>query len=273
MALMILSAMGLTACISQLTPTNERRIAPTDRMQPPPSDVSDAQPTTTRESQVVPTQVTMPEGWHTRWLQGIPCRAPCWEGITPGYTTGQEAGEILKRSLLISTAEVKIDSSLPDYSSVIWRWTDGTPGGEIHFSSRSSDNTIRDIAPFQNKTFALGDVMKSYGEPTHVRATIIEKVNYERTPSGPSPIDTSYTLMVVYLEQGFALSVGGAITPTLSPELQMDGLVFFVPGEAGAKAVFYPPDRFFQHLVRWQGFRRFDFYCRNEWVPIKAGCP
>src|SRR5262249_40010397 len=63
---------------------------------PPPSGQlrQSSGTTTTPETSpqfVMPTPIegkpAPPDDWTYRWLQGIPCVAPCWEGITVGQTS------------------------------------------------------------------------------------------------------------------------------------------------------------------------------------------
>src|SRR5947209_4744604 len=44
------------------------------------------------------TKPAPPPDWQYRWLKGIPCKPPCFEGITPGKTTAEEAVKLLQQN-------------------------------------------------------------------------------------------------------------------------------------------------------------------------------
>ncbi|HSQ18189.1 MAG TPA: hypothetical protein VLM83_10855, partial [Anaerolineales bacterium] len=45
------------------------------------------------------------EQLRNRWISGTPCAPPCWEGITPGQTSADEAIEILISNPMITNVD------------------------------------------------------------------------------------------------------------------------------------------------------------------------
>ncbi len=200
------------------------------------------------------TQPPLPAGWPTRWLRGVPCRPPCWEGVTPGQTNVLQAVEILKQAPIIATVIVTTTSTLSPIGHILWDWTAGGHGGGADYRRQSSQQTIISIAPIFPTAFPLSDVIQVYGEPSHVVAEI-------RYP--PDSGTAFYDLTFVYMSYGFALSTSGLnyMKPIPNESIRLSSPIFFVPNNEGFTQAFDIP---FQVLVPWQGFKSFDFYCRDE---------
>ncbi len=240
--LALLVLIDLAACISQAGPPGiATPITPT----PSPTTLSTLPP---------------PQDWPTRWLQGIPCRPPCWEGITPGQTTAAEAVEILNRSPFVATVETTTDPWWPEVGVIEWTWVStGGKGGGARFHSQTLSNTIYAIYPFYLYTsFRLGDVIQAYGEPSHIIALLYHDYHDDSI--------VYYDLRILYLSWGFMLSDDDGhkgIKPALSADTRLERVSFFVPGEEGLLAALewaeYP-----EWLIPWQGMKDFDSYCRDE---------
>ena len=55
-----------------------------------------------------PPTIISEQEWLDRWLYYPVCTAPCWEGITPGQTKGEDVVDILAANSLFSNIEVYI---------------------------------------------------------------------------------------------------------------------------------------------------------------------
>ncbi len=220
---------GLTSCIS----------GPKATSTPIPTPV--ATPTTP-----LPTKPPPPEGWELGWLKGIPCRPPCWEGITPGQTTAAEAVEMLKNHPWVATTR---KFSLGEDGAIAWKWVNEQEGGEIGFWSQPPQ-VVFSIRPGFPRYFRFSEVIEAYGEPSH----IIAMAYYGSDIDG-----IFYELEIVYRPQGFILKA----IYSGKPDLTLDTLVsvtFFAPEDKLYLAAFSDPGR----AVPWQGFKGYDFYCRNR---------
>ncbi len=208
---------------------------------------------------------TSTKDWQSRWLKGIPCRPPCWEGITPGHTTSTEAVDILKKNFLIR--EAKLDSFSPSdkHGEISWKWLDGQPGGSARYLLQQAIPVIYEIHSNYPTPFLLGDLIKAYGQPSHIRATA-QHDYYDKNV-------ISYTISFVYLSQGFVLATVVRSKPILNSDLSLSGVGFFSPTSNESwviKTLNEQPDQ----IVLWQGFKDFDFYCREDKTVIerKSAC-
>lgn len=203
------------------------------------------------------TKSPLVEDWPSRWLKGIPCRPPCWEGITPGRTTAAEAVEILKSNPLIATAERSTTTLFPELGYVEWNWVSGDKGGEANYNAHTPTQTIYIIYPyFPWSPFRLSDVIEAYGEPSHVIGT----ASHSRTNLG----EIEYILRIMYRPQGFMLLDYSVVKPVLNADLSLRRIVFFAPTDEGFAAALAGASEHPDRLVPWQGFKDFDFYCRGE---------
>ena len=212
----------------------------------------------------VPTPTTIPsQEWSTRWLRGIPCSPPCFEGVTPGKTTATEAQKILQPNPLIRGFKVEASSPIiiPE-AYIVWFWNQDIigkkpsnargEGGLIRYNDRDSTNIIKVIEPGL-LPFKLADVIQAYGEPSHVIATFSRK-NHE---SG-----YWYSLTFFYFSSGFLVKNNPIeVRPELKKDMLLEYIEFFPPG---IDAYPYYSENFFAKtmLVPWQGFKDWKFYCR-----------
>lgn len=195
--------------------------------------------------------------WQTRWLDAIPCQPPCWEGITPGRTSGAEAVNLLRRSPLVRASTVTSGAPLP-YGRIEWRWTDGAWGGMILYSAEAVTTPVETIFP-SLPLFRLGDVIRRYGEPNSVRAFIYP------TPDGPR----YHSVTLFYLSKGILLNRETEDQFDLTEDLLLE-VAFFAPSNEGLAAATGRHLDFLDTGVPWEGYRGFDQYCR-QWGSLP--CP
>jgi hypothetical protein len=162
----------------------------------------------------------------------------------------------LNKNPLISTV-VLTNSPWPnDGGYVLWNWTNGHKGGEARFQNQTPTQVISRIQPYLFTAIRLGDVIRVYGEPDYVIATIA------KNPEAGS--GTIYNLEIVFLSQGFMLSDGGSGTTTLGPDKYFDRIDFFVPTIEGLEFVIPGLANHRDWLVPWQGMKGFEYYCRAD---------
>lgn len=236
--LVVLAVLGLGACESQSTVPHTAT-----PVQLPPS----------------PTKPLPPADWPYRWLEGIPCRPPCWEGITPGQTTAEEAVEILRRSPIVATAEITTIPLHSENGVVEWSWAGtGRQGGGADFYARIPPSPIYLVYPSYPVYFKLGDVIQAYGEPSHIIAKAFHR---------PDKPGVDYDLRILYRPQGFILGVGGPKKLVLSADTLFESLSFFAPDDEGLQAMLKTlggPSTHPEWMVPWQGMKDYDYYCRDE---------
>lgn len=199
---------------------------------------------------------TLTEDWSYRWLKGIPCKPPCWEGITPGQTTAREAEDILRQSPFVDAVEVSTVSSRPQVGVIKWNWRDtGKEGGGALFEPGSLSNPIHLIHPYFPVSVQFRDLLETYGEPSHIIAR-----------SFVNPDDTiAYDLAILYLSHGMLFDAGhGSTKLSLTGMTSLSGPSFFVPTDEGLQSAYAWAQSRPEWLVPWQGMQDFDFYCRDE---------
>lgn len=206
-----------------------------------------------------PTRPLPPSDWQLRWLRGIPCRAPCWEGVTPGQSSASEAIALLNHSPIVINAQRKVVALMPELGRVTWNWVDGQEGGYANYPAKTSTEIIYSIAPLFRKTFRLTDVLETYGTPSHIIATA------QPAPDRYSPTITKifYDSWFIYLPQGLVVRSGGPDKPDLSQDTLFDQVVFFVPTQEGLEKSISIAREHSEWILPWQGFRNFEFYCRD----------
>ena len=192
-----------------------------------------------------------------RWLYGIPCSAPCIEGIVLGRTSVVDAIARLQLQPEI-TSVTKTVGPEPDLGRISWCWKKEGEQATLYFDNRDSSLTIYTATYISNITFTLNDVIKEYGEPTHVIATAVYGAN-----------EIIYSLRLIYLDKGFEITSDNprSLQPKLDLSMKLKNPRFFAPGKAGFIASFRGYQAAFDLAVSWQGIKNFDFYCQD-----KIGC-
>lgn len=202
--------------------------------------------------------------WHRRWLNGVPCSPPCWEGIIPNQTHLRAAQAILTRLPQVRDPGVE---GLPPAKSLAWLWDEdplGDSHGSLTYPSGQADPLVTTISLRLPFPFSLADVQTHYGEPEYILAT-------EGDVNGV-PV---YSIALIYVRHGMLLSQDWATRldpsgrgviqkPTLSAQWQPASVTFFPPSDEGLKLVYpYAAGRADPDLQPWQGMHSFDFYCRR----------
>lgn len=190
----------------------------------------------------------------SRWLQGIPCRAPCWEGITPGQSSASETVELLNHNWLVANVQKKTYPYTPELGGVSWNWADAQEGGVAYYSISNSSQIINMIAPIFWTPFQLRDVMATYGDPSHIVAIAQQP---------PDATTYSYDLWFIFLPQGLALRNGRPQKPDLGENMLIYQVIFFVPTLEGLEASIWITKEHPDWVIPWEGFKGFDYYCRD----------
>jgi len=186
------------------------------------------------------------QDWTTRWINNIPCRLPCWEGIIPGVTTVDQAIELLNKNSVIKN--IKKSTSYNGKGYLEWDLTNNKKGFANFYSNKPTQIIYYILPYFNNLSFNLNKIVASYGEPSNIIATAVK--NPEQ--------GISYKLMLIYLDKGFALTNFGSNKLILKSEMDFEQLDIFIPNTSGFDEAF-PGKKF--DIKSWQGFRDFNYYC------------
>ncbi len=198
-------------------------------------------PILTATSTLNPTPTVVPQNWKYNWLRGIPCNAPCWEGITPGKTTLDEAIEIIKKLPFVSSYTI-------DYYGINFNWIHNNVQGIAYINANQPTRVISYIIPFRTFRYKLGDIISVYGEPTHI---VAKAVNYGAI--------VGHSLLLFWLKDGFALRnpIDGTL-PTLDTATMLEGFGVITPDIEGVNNYFVGA----KYDIRpWEGFKDFNYYC------------
>ena len=190
--------------------------------------------------------------WERDWLAGIPCRPPCWEGITPGQTMASEAERILRQHFQVGKLNHFQFDTIP-YCIVYWeRWKNGYGGGNVTYHRDTSIVSLIGLS-FPHD-FTLAEVMQAYGQPSHVLA--LAERNFERLN------EINYSLVVVYEPQGFLLLWHWMYPqrPVIDQRLSFRTVAFFEPTVEGLEYALGNPVHA-ELLVPWKGLVDFQEYC------------
>jgi hypothetical protein len=145
----------------------------------------------------------------------------------------------------------------PEIGLVVWSWvgTEKEQGGQALFHAQTPSSPIYVVEPYLPVSFTLGEVIQAYGEPSHVvaRAWVLP---------GSSDV-AAYELSILYLSQGFILTLGDErMKPTLGVDTRLERVLFFAPGDEGLQAASPLWDAYPGRPTPWQGMKDFDYYCR-----------
>lgn len=151
----------------------------------------------------------------------------------------------------------------PDSGTVSWNYGTNGTHGTASYQANSSTQVIRIVGAGFQKSFKFSELIAAYGQPTHMDVTAGTIVDQHG-------LTFTYGVLVIWIDQGFALGVGGFTKPNITNDLSLDGLRFFEPTlEKYAKTYPYPEANM---LVPWQGFKDFDFYCRDPYSKSGEDC-
>jgi hypothetical protein len=257
-----------------------------------------ATPSLARATTRMPRATLMPTppqdwlNWSRRWLNQIPCSAPCWENVTPNKTTVREAINFLLNLPIIAPDSVQIIRELcgcGDFQEMaysrrlVWQWTfteNSHEGGVIKYVYQppagailycgidvgvievvSPDETTLDSPIYEIDLEFLQATTYAYN--ISFRPTLGDVINAYGQPSYivavESPEFSWYNVNIIYASQGLVLKKVARSRIALDENMDFGQAVFSdKPFRDGIEQF----DN--KVLIPWQGIRDFTFYCRYE---------
>jgi hypothetical protein len=203
----------------------------------------------------VPTTVPEPpyrtaETLRLEWLQPSDCDQPCWEGISIGEMTRDEAIEwLMDKSYEVSTQSGWVQAQFNYLTN------HGVTKNGVSLESKTlgGDAPITGIIVGFPST-KLGEVITLIGEPSHLLVW--------KDPA-PHSDEVFWEIHVIWLEQGLDLYRSGVHEPpNITEDLRLVTLSYFFPTREGYNEV-SPNGDFFRE---WEGYRNFSFYDATEEV-------
>ena len=191
-------------------------------------------------------KVTPAEGdgtsWLTRWLTNPACQPPCWENITPGVTTIDEAVKIVYQLpgveitwLPTMTGETEGEKSV--------QWEFG-PSGYGWVGTEAWQESVSEIhlGTGENPKLLLSEMLAAYGNPS----AVVKGNCHGGVLSGATCIYS-----IVYKDWGMELDIG--IQDYQKVDIQADTEVSGI--------YFYPltGPRLYEPGMAWSGYGQYDF--------------
>lgn len=214
-----------------------------------------------------------------QWLQQYPCASPCWQGITPGVTTREEARNLVRALPLVEGHNSLEISNAGDDGASELSWSLSEQGNQINYGG--SVMFLRDeagehitelisLSQYGDLTISLKDITDVFGTPDKIYTF----VGY--TPSG----NTYYSFVIFYLDEGLVIdskvreyNENQESPPDIISQEESDFFILFVePGEEGFKkswSVLGNP-ALIDAATAWQGSWDFELYryCRDGNCPL-----
>lgn len=174
---------------------------------PPPTALPTPLPSPT------PTKSKFYYDWKSDWLNSRTCAPPCWEGITPGQTSFQEAMEIL-------TNMPSARSTTPTGTGVQWEGKGQSYYGNAALENESSRILYLFIRFNLKQNISLEEALSVFGDPLYVHPDACAHGRCE--------------VYVIYPESGLALMTTSISTHDdtvmIDRSSEVQGIKFFIPG-------------------------------------------
>lgn len=174
----------------------------------------------------------------TGLVDGEPCDAPCWRGITPGETSWAAAEEILRADTTIADLNFQEDG---DAKGATFSQVDGDACCQIITQTG-------EFVEFMQLQFApgviLGDVIEKYGEPNLI--------------DGDQYSSDQYMVILFYEDVPMLIYVYLPDAETaLSEESDVIGVIYLTTDLIEQFVAASP-------LAEWEGYESFDYYLGGE---------
>lgn len=195
------------------------------------------------------------------WLKKQPCAAPCWEGITPGVTTAEDAFKILQQNAYLSDQSFKLRTGSPRNSSISWHWNGTEINGEADFDGTPAVHVIQMIRITLINPVQVKDVTAVFGNPDYV------SVDAEY---GTDTDKLGYDMYLYFIRSGFRLLLVNnppdLAMPIITPETPVNYITFFPASLDGLATALRRDKTTLQvQLIPWQGTLDFETYCKLEY--------
>jgi hypothetical protein len=199
-------------------------------------------------------------GFEEHWLEGVPCRAPCWEGIMPGITKRDEAFTLLKRVNYVKNVNLVEEGNVtpaPE-GEINWRWEKSKSiDGRISYEPPGSDGIVYGVFLEPEKGIKLSSIISAYGQPSHV---CVREIRHDDIQ--PTPVEKHYSIKIVWLNNGFSVTGFNSINHGwVDDNFVVDIIELFEPSLEGLRSV---GGSVANNLLPWQGYATWEKYL----VPI-----
>ena len=227
-----------------------------DRTSPcPNSGIECDSPSPTPRSTAIATD------WSVDWVKGVPCRAPCFNGITPGMTGATDV--LTKLQNVPYIANIKDDVHSAGNGTISWDWKGSLNqdnGGYIEYFHRNNQSIVMLTTLIFPTSVSLGSVIQTYGQPSD----LIVKADYDADGRKYYYIGIIFRTVGIYLWADTYLPTNPF--PEISPELPLIRAEFFEPTEDGFNTMLQITGldkQYAEYHVAWQGYGELSTYCTH----------
>jgi len=184
-----------------------------------------------------------------RWVYKMPCSLPCYENIYVGDTPASEAILVLEENTLVNEINnINYNSGL---SEINWIWKNsGGLGGRLFY--RTDDKIISQIHPDLYCCLLLGDIVTSYGEPSHIWIVRITSIELEGS-------SLNYTL--IWWDIGLSLNGSPSTLTEINGDFLINKVILFPPRQRGFIPSVGNVERDFH---KWVGYGDISLYYIEE---------
>jgi hypothetical protein len=185
-------------------------------------------------------QTSKPSELVTSWLQTPTCEVPCWENVTPGETSRDQA-----KSILLSNPKIKIvdEGDVIPYGLMLFVDIQGdkyNPNVSIGFDKNNIVQSIK-LSTF-GENLHLNDIVTLYGSPKYA-------VVYGQETVG---VDVD----LVYPEKGLVINLYAQDAEIIN---ENDIRFTFSPTQEVYDVSFYVPNLEYYYSFAWQPLKRYDW--------------
>ena len=179
------------------------------------------------------------QNWWTTWLAQPVCKPPCWQNITPGVTTMNEAVSILE-----NTPEIKI--TFKSDNGVDWAFNQNEDEGGTLKTSQDGIVRVIWLGSLSDKKLFVKTIVASYDFPGYVKPYDCREGKCETA--------------LVYPDVGMFLSVfientrqdNDSPQIEILPDTIVDRVYFIEPGTGSFLNLFQFPES--ELLMDWKGY-------------------
>lgn len=188
------------------------------------------------------------------------CSWPCWQGITPGVTAGDDALQLLQNSALVSQSTVQTESSKTGFGTAHWEWKIGPQQPTLSGDMEWRDGIVRNIGLGAYPIFSLGEIIDRFGPPEKV-----DVIDCTEIPEG------KYRYLcgtLYYTKSGFEIHIDWQVSWNdkniqITPSNPIDFVVLLRPSTIEEWVTSYGGDPQKLNLQEWKGYGNlYDLYFR-----------
>lgn len=188
------------------------------------------------------------------------CSWPCWQGITPGVTTSDDALQLLQTSPLVSQPTVRSESSKTGFGITYWDWKIGDEQPMLTDNMVWRNGIVHTISLAAFPTFSLGEAIDRFGPPDK-----IDVIDCTEVPEG------KYRYLcgtLYYTKSGFEIHIDWQVTWNdmgiqITPSDPISFVFLFKPSTIEEWVASYGGDPQTLNLQGWKGYGNlYDLYFR-----------